>query len=102
MNENNIKNKDIKIFVKELERTNTIVWNAVCEVENIIKSDVYKAYKSLFDEERIKFITKIAKAYNIIDHNDDSFAKPEMHESDFAEFEQFTTDLEEILDNLEN
>lgn len=92
--------KELKKFVDHLEQTNTSIWNAVCDVEALIRSDVYRLYrKSLIGEDGGKlFLDKIAKIYKNMEHEDESFAHPETDESLFADFEEFTTRLQEVLD----
>lgn len=102
MTNRKITDEEIENFVKELDETNNIVWNAICYTEQLLNNKVFQAFQHTTDEERNAILNRIAKQwYKTEKHLDDGFAQPELNGSDFADFEQFGQDLQDVLNEIE-
>jgi len=95
-NLNELSKKEITKFARQLAKTNTVLWNAICMTEELVKSDIFRLYHSDYDN-REEFLIKLSEIYKNIKKNDDSFAEMELHGSYFQDFDDITNHLQEHL-----
>ncbi|MFC0903759.1 hypothetical protein ACFHWD_03525 [Clostridium sp. MT-14] len=97
-----IKKSELNKFVKHLIYTNKVIWDAECSCEEIVRSDIFKSFFNEIEEnKRDQFLEQIAEIFYKKNKNyDTSMAEPEMHDGEFAEFEQFGRDLQPFLDKV--
>ena len=97
-----IKKSDLNKFVKQLIYTNKEIWDAICSCEEIVRSDIFLSLRQeLDDDKKNRFYKEVAEIFNKKNYKyDTDMAEPEMHDGDFAEFEQFGRDLQPFLDKI--
>ena len=101
MTNRKITDKEIENFVKELDETNNMVWNAICYTEQLLSNKVFQEFQHTTDEERNAILNRIARHWHKTEkHLDDGFAQPELNGSYFSDFEQLGQDLQNALDKI--
>lgn len=85
--------KQINDFVKNLVKTNEVIWTALCYCEELMDEDIVKYLKNEDDK---KLLERIAKSFEKLSVNSDTdFARPEQNDGMLADFEQLGKDINE-------
>jgi len=96
---NKLSSKEITKFAIKLAKTNTVLWDAVCTVEDLVLDPIFKSFVGI-DEDK-NFLKKLALAFKKVKKNDDEFVSATLNESYFQDFDYFTRHLEEYLEKDE-
>ncbi|MFI2856905.1 hypothetical protein ACH6EH_07165 [Paenibacillus sp. JSM ZJ436] len=96
-----INKEEAKRIAELLAETNTILWNAACQVEALVKDEVVSKLIDNEEGNRSAF-QKIATAYAQLDKDDEEFVRIEMRGRGFQDFDSFAGDIQSHLDEIEN
>lgn len=93
------KQKVINSFAKELYKSNLIMWQAIHSASNIMHDPVIDDF---YNNEEL--MLKLAKAYKKICNKkgDEEFANMNLYGADFQDFDAFTSEIQDVIDNLED
>lgn len=72
-------------FTKTLIRANNALWDAICECEELTKSEIYKDLTESHDDEVEQFLQIVAAKF-LKSSKFSSFASPDFDESYFQDF----------------
>ena len=97
-----LTNKEITQLARKLAKTNTLIWNDIMQVEELVHDPLIMEYWS--DEpECKKFLKRLAISFKKIKKNDDSFVDIETSGGRvFQDMDYFTGKLQEMLETIED
>ncbi len=96
-----INKEEATRIAKLIAETNTILWNAACQVEHLVKDEVVSKLISNVDDNRNAY-KKIAAIYSQLDKDDEEFVQMEIRGRDFQDFDEFTSALDEFVEEIES
>lgn len=91
--------KDINNFAKKLYKSNLIMWAAIHTASELMNGTIVDDF---YNDEDLMY--KLAKAYKkeCCKKGDEGFADMGLHGADFQDFDCFTSDLQEIISDLDD
>ena len=91
----------IKTLAEIIATTNSMVWDSMCAVENLLSHPIIESILNDEDYMENKELIKLAKAYLQIELEDEEFANPENVGSEWAKFHTFASRFEDLLMKVE-
>ncbi|WP_431785891.1 hypothetical protein [Paenibacillus lactis] len=96
-----INKEEATRIAKLIAETNTVLWNAACQVESLMEDETVIKLIGNVDDNRNAY-QKIALIYSKLEKNDEEFVNMGMRDRNFQDFDEFISDLNVFLEELEN